>query len=356
MTEQIRIIGSASSKWTPVQDGFFFTRHIEENLTKLTEQDRKNYTEDTVEILSRSINPSELKDGNGLSSTGIVIGYIQSGKTASMEGLISLAKDNGFQIIILLSGVVSNLTDQTKERVFDSISGSGWNQIYAKNLNDFDINGLTSDIIRCLKGFQNSPEDTRNETSLIIQMKNKTRINKLTDLFDNLKSQYDLSKVPCLIIDDEGDQHSLSAVNPRIENQTLHVVKKGETIDTICNKYIISEDELIYLNSDKKSDGNDNLIIKPGDELLVERAESPIHRALRELRKSIPNHSFLSYTATPQASLIIPVIDFLSPNFAIILRPGEDYTGVNYFLIKKQYLIIHKLSQRRSYYSILKSK
>ena len=96
--------------------------------------------------MSRSINPSEPKDKNGLSSTGIVIGYIQSGKTASMEGLISLAKDNGFQIIILLGGVVSNLTEQTVDRVFTSTPGAGWNKIF-KKASDFDIEGLTSDII-----------------------------------------------------------------------------------------------------------------------------------------------------------------------------------------------------------------
>ena len=332
MTENIRIIGTNSSKWAPIQDGFFFKKHLTDNLSKLTETDKMNYIEDTVEILSRSINPSEPKDKNGLSSTGIVIGYIQSGKTASMEGLISLAKDNGFQIIILLSGVVSNLTKQTVDRVFTSTPGAGWNKIYEKDLSKFDIEGLTSDIIRCLKGYENTPEDyMRNETSLIIQMKNKTRINKLTDLFNNLNSRYDLSKVSCLIIDDEGDQHSLSAVNPRIDNQTIHIAGKEDTVESICEKYIISEDELIYLNRDKTSEESGNLHIKPGDSLIIERAESPIHRALRELRKSIPNHSFLSYTATPQASLIIPVIDFLSPKFAIILRPGEDYTGVNYF-------------------------
>ena len=77
------------------------------------------------------------------------------------------------------------------------------------------------------EGYENTPEDyERNETSLIIQMKNKTRINKLTGLFNNLNSRYDLSKVSCLIIDDEGDQHSLSAINPRADNQTIHIAKR----------------------------------------------------------------------------------------------------------------------------------
>ena len=69
-------------------------------------------------------------------------------------------------------------------------------------------------------------------------------------------------------------------------------MQKEDTVESICEEYIISEDELIYLNRDKTSDEGGNLHIKPGDSLIVEGAESPIHRALRELRKSIPNHSF----------------------------------------------------------------
>ena len=331
MTEKIKVIGSDSSKWVPIQDGFFFTNHLDNNLSKLTSVDKKNYIEDTVEVLSRSINPLAPKEDDPLSSTGLVIGYIQSGKTASMEGLITLARDNGYQIIILLSGVVSNLTEQTVDRVFSSIKGAGWKHVYKKKLSDFNINNLTSDIILRLKGFKNDQNDPRNETSLIIQMKNKTRINKLTELFNSLNSQYDLSKVPCLIIDDEGDQHSLSSINPRADNQTTHVVSKIDTIESICNQYIISEEQLINLNKSEEFLETNILTIKTGDHLIIERAESAIHRALKDLRKSIPFHSFLSYTATPQASLIVPVIDFLSPKFAIILRAGENYTGVSYF-------------------------
>ena len=331
MSEKIKVIGSSSNKWTPLQDGHFFEKHLKNNLSKLTERDKKNYIRHTVEILSRSINPKEPKNNNNLSSTGIVIGYIQSGKTASMEGLISLAKDNGFQIVILLSGVVSNLTNQTVERIFQSIRGSGWNQIRAETPSDIDEEYLGSEIINCLNSFVEDPDDfKRNETSLIIQMKRKERINKMTEMFENINKKYPLfSKVPCLIIDDEGDQHSLTSQQPRgTINEIQYTIKRGDTLESICEEHIVTEDELIRLNT---NDENQELILNEGSVLTLEPAESVIHRALKNLRKAIPFHTFLSYTATPQAQLIVPVFDFLSPKFAIILEPGEDYTGVNYF-------------------------
>jgi hypothetical protein len=45
----------------------------------------------------------------------------------------------------------------------------------------------------------------------------------------------------------------------------------------------------------------------------------------------IPNHTYLQYTATPQAPLLISIIDSLSPNFVHVLEPGEDYTGGDAF-------------------------
>ncbi len=35
----------------------------------------------------------------------------------------------------------------------------------------------------------------------------------------------------------------------------------------------------------------------------------------------------LQYTATPQAPLLINIVDVLSPNFAEVLTPGEGYVG-----------------------------
>jgi hypothetical protein len=54
---------------------------------------------------------------------------------------------------------------------------------------------------------------------------------------------------------------------------------------------------------------------------------SPTYRQLLSLRDALPHHSYLQYTATPQAPLLINVIDVLSPRFAKVLTPGDGYVG-----------------------------
>src|SRR5688500_4736531 len=57
-------------------------------------------------------------DGPVGSKTGIVVGYVQSGKTISMTTVASLARDNGCRLVILLAGTTSNLLQQTaRERL-----------------------------------------------------------------------------------------------------------------------------------------------------------------------------------------------------------------------------------------------
>lgn len=41
----------------------------------------------------------------GPRSTGLVVGRVQSGKTLSYEGVISLARDNDFAVVIVISGI-----------------------------------------------------------------------------------------------------------------------------------------------------------------------------------------------------------------------------------------------------------
>ena len=61
---------------------------------------------------------------------------------------------------------------------------------------------------------------------------------------------------------------------------------------------------------------------------LVNRGrQSTTYRRLLELRDVVPCHTFLQYTATPQAPLLINIIDALSPQFVEVLEPGDNYVG-----------------------------
>jgi hypothetical protein len=48
---------------------------------------------------------------------GLVVGYVQSGKTANFMGIINKSIDSGYRIIIVLAGMHENLRQQTQERI-----------------------------------------------------------------------------------------------------------------------------------------------------------------------------------------------------------------------------------------------
>jgi hypothetical protein len=53
----------------------------------------------------------------------------------------------------------------------------------------------------------------------------------------------------------------------------------------------------------------------------------------------LPHHSYLQYTATPQAPLLINIVDVLSPGFAEILHPGQGYVGGAEFFLHRPNLV-----------------
>ena len=56
---------------------------------------------------------------------GLIIGDVQSGKTANYTGLICKAVDSGYKVIVLLTGTIERLRQQTQQRIDEGFVGSG---------------------------------------------------------------------------------------------------------------------------------------------------------------------------------------------------------------------------------------
>ena len=56
---------------------------------------------------------------------GLVIGNVQSGKTANMAALMAMAADWGWNMFIILSGTIENLRIQTQSRLFNDLNQQG---------------------------------------------------------------------------------------------------------------------------------------------------------------------------------------------------------------------------------------
>lgn len=109
---------------------------------------------------------------------------------------------------------------------------------------------------------------------IIVSLKGKVKLSKLRQSLFKKDSYF--SNKPVLIIDDEGDEYSLNTL-----------VSKGK--------------------------------------------KSSTYSAIIDVTANLNRHAFLSVTATPQANLIISTIDNLSPDFGVLVYPGEGYCGLETF-------------------------
>lgn len=211
--------------------------------------------------------------------TGLIIGHVQSGKTLSFTTVSALAHDNRFPLIITISGSTTNLFKQSNERLRDALGTGGhgpWRFYSTKELGVQHVPALET----ALETWEPDYPFPSRRTILISAMKEKSHLNTLIRVLDRL----DLAGVPSLIIDDEADYASLNTQ-----------YGKGK--------------------------------------------ESATHRRVRRIRSALPLHTYLQYTATPQAILLLKTLDVLAPDFATVLTPGEDYTGGREFFDDGQQLI-----------------
>jgi hypothetical protein len=218
-------------------------------------------------ILGRCLPPEE----TGAPETGLIVGYVQSGKTLSFETVIALARDNGYGMVIVLAGTKNNLLDQSEERLkkdFGIDDGDdNWYHLHNPN------SAVKAQIESRLTAWKKKPTK---KALLITVLKHGGHLEKLAAALKNIA----LDDVPSLIIDDESDQASLNTKAARIKAGLAAVTDVSTT-----------------------------------------------YKSILKLRAVMPHHSYLQYTATPQAMLLLAQTDFLNPNFAELVTPGGAYTG-----------------------------
>lgn len=252
-------------KWMP-EEGLEATGLA--NRSKLDGAGKDRLLQSSANILGSGFNPAT---GSG-SATGLVVGQVQSGKTMSFTNVIGLARDNGFPLVILVAGNKDPLLVQSHDRLSRELNvddGEGlppWKMRKNIRLRDAHDEQLIRQTLANWADPNMEPDEKA--TILLTVLKQNQRLKALTDLL----ARFDLSRTPVLIIDDEADQASLNTK-----------VNQG--------------------------------------------AESTTYTRLRELRTVLLCHTYLQYTATPQAPLLVNIADTLSPDFVRVLQAGENYVG-----------------------------
>ncbi|WP_030761662.1 Z1 domain-containing protein [Streptomyces griseus] len=191
---------------------------------------------------------------------GLVVGYVQSGKTANFTGVTAKAIDAGYRLVIVLGGTLNLLRAQTQRRLDMELIGqenilrgadpgdpealigidyvgddNDWPKFVSHGarpsaLNAFDIERLTTrddDYKSLAQGIRALEFEKREPTRplydpvnlhhaaarVLVVKKNK---GVLTKLVKDLKQIHGLlGELPALIIDDESDQASVNTTDPR---------------------------------------------------------------------------------------------------------------------------------------------
>jgi hypothetical protein len=270
------------------------------------------------DIVSRLADPSRV---DRYAAKGLVVGYVQSGKTAHFTGVIAKAIDAGYRLIIVLAGTLNILRRQTQRRLDKELVGReqlpedeyhddpGLDEFLRhgslpSELGGVDIHrltGLDDDFSRLgakITAIQftradaglpfNHPVNLKKAPVRLVVVKKipKILVDLALDLADLGAKGATLRDVPALIIDDESDQASVNTLRPSV----LSAQERAER--TATNDAIVS------------------------------------------LMKVLPRAQYVGYTATPFANVFIDPSDAeqLYPrDFIVSLPRPQGYMGVREF-------------------------
>jgi hypothetical protein len=166
---------------------------------------RKGWAEGAVNLIDKASPKitNELLCPNGSREDrfqGLVLGYVQSGKTANMAGTIAKAADSGYRMVIVLAGMTNILRQQTQCRLEQDIlqhNPSLW-EWFTTAERDFRLD----------RGIK-LPMPERGKCVLLVVKKNAAVLRRLKKALAHLSS-VERKALPSLIIDDECDQASIN--------------------------------------------------------------------------------------------------------------------------------------------------
>jgi hypothetical protein len=263
----------------------------------------------TDAIVGRLSDPERVE---AFQTKGLVVGYVQSGKTANLTGVIAKAADAGYRLIIVLGGTLNILRDQTQRRLDKELVGRELlGEDYEGDLEieeflshggrpsdkgAFDWQRLTGpeyDYKSLHRGIDSLEFERfnpsrplfdpinlhRSKARLIVVKKQNVVLDRLIRDLKQLRTK--LTDIPTLVIDDESDQASINTRPPSSQHRTA------------------------------------------------------INKKITDLMKLFPRGQYVGYTATPFANVFInpdDAEDLFPKDYIVSLPRPRFYMGLQEFV------------------------
>jgi len=226
--------------------------------------------ENAKEIYKTSIEMAEEKFKNNI----LLVGKVQSGKTANLEMLCSVFFDNGYNIVIIYGGYDNTLLQQTNERFSSTF-------------------GILSE------------PSLENDRPILFTTTNRERKAQIENL-DNMLIQEIIESCKPIFITTLKRPQALVSINK--------IIKK---ISNRKIKAIIIDDEGDQASLNTKKD--------------KENEFSPTYEKISQMKVLLNYPPYISVTATPQANLFLEDFSNLKPEKLIPIYPASGYCGASIF-------------------------
>lgn len=246
----------------------------------------------TNTILDHLFNPQ--RTDIQIAKKGLVVGHVQSGKTANYTGLICKAADAGFNVIIILAGIHNNLRSQTQVRIDEGFLGF----------------------------------DTSSDKNYQTRLTSRVGVGVFSGFDDAVAHSYTTSL-------DNGDFTSGAAnamgLNFNTAEPIIFVVKKNPIVLKRLYKWLE-----IKGNGQKITQKSLLLIDDEADNASINTKKDPtetpttINKDIRKIIDLFSRSTYVGYTATPFANIFIaPDVenDLFPRDFIINLPAPSNYIG-----------------------------
>jgi len=210
----------------PKEDDVYWP-HLKEGL-----QEKIGDAVDAVDEASSKVVASLRPSGSSEFDTrGLVLGYVQSGKTTNFLSVMAKAADVGYRFFIVLTGTTESLRSQTQARIEDQLLNGtpNWYQLTTVD-DDFKDSQRTN---RTNAASYLAGSDNR---VIAVVKKNVAVLRKLNAFIKSAGVHAD--KCPILIIDDEADQASISVSKDPDANPSAINAQIRELLDNKKAAYV----------------------------------------------------------------------------------------------------------------------
>lgn len=198
-------------------------------------------------ILARCANPKTTSPRER--RKGLVVGDVQSGKTANYLGLINMAYDYGYRIVILLAGTTNSLREQTQKRTDSGVIGAKSDTIgnsiefigVGLNTNEHfavPFTNQVNDFKRFMQRNINVAIADINKPVVLVVKKVKSVLESVAERLQSELSEKGLDCRSILIIDDEADNASINTSKEQTKPTTINrcisnIIKKFPVVSYV---------------------------------------------------------------------------------------------------------------------------